>query len=118
MSTQQTAQAFTELCRAGRYEEAGEKFWSDDVVSIEPMPGEMQRLEGRQAVKAKGEWWAANHEVHGSKVEGPFVNGDQFTLAFDLDVTPKGKPRVTMREHALFTVKDGKIVEERFFYGE
>jgi ketosteroid isomerase-like protein len=25
--------------------------------------------------------------------------------------------RMQMDEHALYTVKDGKIVEERFFYG-
>ena len=51
------------------------------------------------------------------KTEGPFVHGDQFTLRFTMDVTPKGGARMTMDETALYTVKNGKVVEERFFYG-
>ena len=33
-------------------------------------------------------------------------------------MTPKASgQRVTMDETALYTIKDGKIAEERFFYG-
>jgi hypothetical protein len=117
MSTQEVAKTFTELCKAGKFEAAGKQFWSDDVVSIEPMSGDMARLQGQKALEAKGVWWAENHQVHGVKVEGPFVNGDQFILRFELDVTPKGKPRATMTETGLYTVKNGKVVEERFFFG-
>lgn len=117
MNTQDLAKQFTELCNAGKFEEAGAKFWSDDIVSVEPMTGEMAMLKGRAAVTGKGKWWAENHQVHGCKVEGPFMNGDQFALRFELDVTPKGKDRMTMREFGLFTVKNGKIAEERFFFG-
>jgi ketosteroid isomerase-like protein len=44
------------------------------------------------------------------------VNGDQFALRFSMDVTPKGGARLQMDEIGLYTVRDGKIVEERFFY--
>lgn len=49
--------------------------------------------------------------------EGPFVNGDQFILRFAMDVTPKGQARIQMNEMGLYTVKGGKVTEERFYYG-
>jgi ketosteroid isomerase-like protein len=55
--------------------------------------------------------------VHDSKVEGPYVNGDEFTVRFVMDLTNKESgQRMTMDEIALYRVKDGKIAEERFFY--
>ena len=30
-------------------------------------------------MRAKGQWWAENHEVHGATVEGPLVAGSYFT---------------------------------------
>jgi ketosteroid isomerase-like protein len=118
MDTAEIASRFVALCKQGKFDEAGDSFWSDDIVSIENMEGPMARLEGRAAVKGKGEWWYANHEVHGGETHGPYVNGDQFAVRFDLDVTPKATgQRMQMQEIGLYTVKEGKIVEERFFYG-
>lgn len=117
MSTQEIAKSFTSLCRAGKFEEAGRKFWSDRAVSIEPMTGPMARLEGRAALEDKGKWWAENNTVHGVKVEGPFVNGDEFTIRFEMDVTPKGKERTKMVEVGLYRVKDEKVIEEKFYAG-
>ena len=117
MDAKTVAEDFTALCKAGQLDEAGEKYWSQDVKSIEPM-GDMAVSDGLAAVKAKGQWWYANHEVHSVGVEGPFVNGDQFALRFDMDVTMKANgQRMQMKEVGLYTVKDGKVVEERFFYG-
>lgn len=117
MDTTQLAHAFTDLLKRGAFEEAGRSHWADDVVSLEPMSGDMAVARGRAAVEAKGAWWYANHTVHKAEVEGPFVHGDQFALRFAIDVTPKGQARMTMTEIGLYTVKAGKIVEERFFYG-
>jgi len=116
MNTQEIAKSFTDLCKAGKFDDAGTTFWSEDIVSLEPMTGEMARLQGRKAVEGKGKWWADNHEVHSVKVEGPFVHGDEFTVRFELDVTPKGKSRMTMKEIGLYKVKNGKVVEEKFFF--
>jgi predicted ester cyclase len=86
-------------------------------VSLEAMDGPMARIQGTDAVKAKSEWWYANHTVHSSTAEGPFVNGDQFAVQFSMDITDKatGK-RVQMKEVGLYTVNNGKIVEEKFMY--
>ncbi len=114
MDIKALAKAFTGLCAEGKFDEAGERFWSNDIVSREPVPGGV--TEGRAAVKRKGEQWAAQHEIHGAKVQGPFVGGDQFVVRFTMDITPKGQSRLTMDEVGVYTVKDGKIVDESFFY--
>ena len=115
-TTQQVADDLVALCKQGQFDESGEKYWADDVVSLEPMPGDMARIQGKDGVRAKGEWWAANHEIHGVEVEGPYVHGDQFVVRFKMELTPKGGERISMDEVGLYTVRDGKIVEERFFY--
>ena len=116
MDTKEVAKAFTALCAKGEFDAAGQKFWSDDVVSREPMPGDMARTEGRKAALGKGEWWYANHTVHEAKVEGPYVHGNQFVVRFTMDVTPKNGKRVTMDELGVYTVANGRIVDEAFFY--
>lgn len=111
------AEDFTAMCKAGQLDEAGEKYWAHNVVSIEPMEGDMARAEGIDALRAKGEWWYGAHEVHSVAVTGPCVNGHQFTVAFQMDITNKESGvRMQMEETALYTVADGKITEERFFY--
>lgn len=117
MNTKEVAQAVAALCKEGRHDEAGKQFWADDVVSLEDMEGPMARAEGRAALEAKSAWWYDNHEVHAATTEGPYVHGDQFALSFSMDVTPKASgKRMQMTEMGLYTVRDGKIVEERFFY--
>jgi hypothetical protein len=117
MNTKEIAKAFTDLCAKGEFDAAGQKFWSNDVVSLEDMPGDGARVEGRKGVEAKGAAWYANHTVHEARVEGPYVHGPQFAVRFILDVTPKGGKRISMDEIGLYTVANGKIVEERFLYG-
>jgi len=117
MTTKDIAIAFADLCKAGKLDEAGHRFWSDDIVSIEAMEGPMARVEGRAAVDAKSAWWCANHTQHAVTTEGPYVNGDQFALRFAMDITPKDTgQRTSHTEIALYTVRDEKVVEERFFY--
>ncbi len=111
-----------ELCKQGKFEEATNTLYSQDIVSIEAgggggMPA---RMEGLDAIRKKGEWWVANHEIHSVEVEGPWPNNDRFIVRFKMDVTPKAGPmagkRITMDETGLYTVKDGKVTEESFFY--
>ncbi len=111
-----------ELCRAGKNTEAIDTLYSPNIVSIEAAsgPNMSARTDGIAAVKGKSEWWVANHEVHKAEAHGPFPNGDRFIVRFIYDVTAKAGPmagkRFTMDEAALYAVKDGKIVQEEFFY--
>ena len=115
-TTQEIAADLVAMCKRGEFDASGEKYWADDVVSLEATPGDMARIEGKAGVRGKGEWWAANHEIHDVTVEGPYVNGDQFAVRFRMDITPKGGERLQMDEIGVYTVRNGKIAEERFFY--
>ncbi|HEY4029722.1 MAG TPA: nuclear transport factor 2 family protein [Caulobacteraceae bacterium] len=118
MTTQDTANALVAMWKAGEYDESGEKYWAEDVCSVEPM-GDNPEIHGKDAARAKGEWWNKTHEIHSAEVEGPYVNGDQFVVRFKFDVTVRdGGQRMTLDEMAVYTVKAGKIAEERFFYGQ
>lgn len=55
--------------------------------------------------------------MHNFKVEGPYVHGDQFVVRFKSEVTPKGQKPLRLDEVGLYTVRNGKIVEESFFVG-
>lgn len=116
MTTAEIAADFAAMCIAGEWDDAGKKYWSPDIVSVEAQ-GPDPVAHGLAAVHAKGEWWYANHEIHSVEASGPFVNGDQFIMRFKMDLTfkPSGE-RMQNDEDGLYTVKDGKIVEERFFY--
>jgi hypothetical protein len=116
MTTQDIADDLVALCAAGKFDEAGEKYWANDVISREAMQGPMAVIQGIDAVRGKGEWWAGAHEIHDSRVAGPYVNGDQFLVRFTMDLTAKESgQRIKMDEMGLYTVRDGKIVEESFF---
>ena len=117
MTTLELAKDFTDLLKQNDHDGAAEKYNDDDIVSYEALDGPMAVCEGKEAVKQKSEWWRANHEVHGGSVEGPFVNGDQFAVRFTMDITPNATgQRITMDEVGVYTVEDGKIIEERFYY--
>jgi ketosteroid isomerase-like protein len=117
MTNAEAIKAFTDLLKAGKHEEAAQAFNAPGIVSLEAMDGPMARLEGTEAVKAKSDWWYANHEVHDVTTEGPYINGDQFAVVFMMDITTKQTgERVKMNEVGLYTMKDGKVVEEKFMY--
>jgi ketosteroid isomerase-like protein len=119
MTTQEVANKLVQLCSQGQFDEAADSLYSPDIVSVEPgaPPGMSRESKGLAAVKAKGEWWTNNHDVHSVSVEGPLVAGQHFAVTFKMDVTykPEGK-RFQMEEIALYRVADGKIVQEEFFY--
>jgi hypothetical protein len=107
------------LCREGRNGDAIERFYSKHIVSIEPTGSEAMPAESRgiDAVHKKHDWWTANMEVHSAEVRGPFVGNDEFAVYYDYDTTfkPSGQ-RSSMKEMALYTVQNGEIVREEFFY--
>jgi len=117
MSIREIAEDVVAMARAGNLDGIGAKYWDEDVISFEAMDGPMAVTDGREAVEGKSDWWNAAHDVHSVEAHGPFVNGDQFAVRFVMDVTNKESgERITMDEVALYTVDDGRIVEERFFY--
>ena len=120
MTTQEIANRLVELCRTGAWDKAFEELYSKDAVSIE-MPGGPwpERCEGMEAIAAKGETWQGMvEEFHGVEVSDPLVAGEHFTCTMTMDITMKGMPRARNEEICVYTVKDGKIVTEQFFYSQ
>jgi ketosteroid isomerase-like protein len=119
MTTQEVANKLVEMCNKGDFGGAVGALYSEDIVSTEAgaPPGQSRETKGIEAVKGKSEWWAANHEVHSMKIEGPLVAGSHFAVTFKMDATfkPQNK-RFQMEEIAVYKVVDGKIAEEEFFY--
>ena len=102
--------------------EAVDALYAPDVVSIdahgdEHMPARMQ---GIDAVRGKNQWFFDNHQVHSTAADGPYPHGDRFIVRFTMDITPRTGPmagrRMKAEEAGLYTVRDGKIVQEEFFY--
>ena len=119
MTTQEVADQLVQLCKEGKFSEAVATLYSEEIVSVEAgaPPGQSRETKGLDGVKAKGEWWVANHENHTAVVEGPLVAGSHFSVAFKFEVTFKPQNRrFLMEEIALYKVADGKVVYEEFFY--
>ena len=123
MNTKEVADKLVSLCQEHKNAEAIDALYDKDIVSVEAQPGGPDmpaEQRGIDAIRGKNEWWMANHEVHSGKAEGPFVNGDRFAVIFDYDVTAKAGPqagnRFQMKEVAVYTVGNGKIVREEFLY--
>jgi ketosteroid isomerase-like protein len=118
MSTMDIANKLVELCRQGNNQDA-KSMYAADAVSVEAFapPGMERESKGLAAIQAKGEWWRANHEIHSANVTGPWPNGDRFVVGFQYEVTnkPSGQ-RMKMDEVGLYTIANGKIVREEFFY--
>ncbi len=118
MNPNEVAHVFTAMLKAGDHAGAAEKFNAADIVSLEAMDGPMARIQGTAALKAKSDWWYANHDIHSLLTEGPYTNGNQFAVTFVVDLTAKASgQRMNMREIGLYTVSGNKIVTEQFFYG-
>lgn len=116
MTVTEIAKDLVALCKQGQFEEAMPRYYADDIVSVEA-DGPNPESRGIEAVKEKSKWWMENMTVHSVEVFGPFTNGDQFVAGFHMDVTNKmDGERSQMSEVGVYTVRDSKIVDERFFY--
>lgn len=118
MTLTEVAQALVDGCRAGKETENLDRLYAPDAVSVEARDnGEGRIAEGVDAIKAKHAWWEQNTTLHSAEVEGPFPHGDdRFAVIFRMDATMFGE-RSQMAEVAVYTVADGRIVREEFFYG-
>ncbi len=119
MTTTEVAAQLLALCREGKHIEAVDTLYADDVVSVEPEDlGPLAReLRGKEAVMSKNVWWYGVNEVHSFTAAGPYVNRDSFALQLTFDFTnQESGARMLFDEVALFTVVDGKIAREEYFY--
>ena len=123
MNAMELGAKLVQMVNTGREGESAfvEDYYADNIVSIEgggDDSGIPARLEGIDAIRGKHNWWYDNNEVHGTEAVGPYVGhrDDQFVVKFVLDTTPRGGERLQMEEVGLFTIENGKIVQEEYLY--
>jgi ketosteroid isomerase-like protein len=120
MNVREIGNKLVGFCREGRNLESIDMLYSPDIVSIEAgaPPGQERVVKGIDAVRAKNKWWTENHEIHSAETSDPYPHGDdRFAVRFVYDVTDKSSGnRMKMDEVAVFTVANGKVVREEFFY--
>ena len=119
MTSLEIGKELVALCRQQKNLEAIEKLYSPAIESVEamevPQIGKVQK--GIEAIKKKNQRWIENSQIHSFELNGPFPNGDQFIVHFTYDFTSKQTgTRMTMSEMGLYTVHNGKITKEAFFY--
>jgi predicted ester cyclase len=124
--TDRVAKRLVELCRAGKNHEAIAELYAENarhVEAMDPPPGVPYKrvTEGRSALLQKSEHFEKNVTVHSSSITDPMSNGDEFACQMTMDRTSKDGPmagqRMQMSEYAVYTVKNGKITEGKFYYG-
>ena len=119
MTTQEIGKRYVALCQQGKNDACLEELYAKNAVSVEAAmpPGIDRTSKGLDAIRAKGKDWGESHVVHKAEVTGPFPNENRFAVHFTFDVTdkPSGK-RTKMDEVGLFTIENGKITREEFFY--
>lgn len=101
---------------SGKAMEAFEKYYADDVVmqenSDEPRRGKAANR------KAEEEFFASVEKWNGGACTASAVNGDVTFSEWEYDLTFKGGTRVKMNQVAVRHWKNGKIVNERFYYNK
>ena len=119
---QAVGKKLVEYCRKGLNLDAIASLYDKNIVSVEAIssPDMPAEVRGVEQVVAKNKWWYENNDVHHTTADGPFPNGDRFAVIFRYETTPKTGPRKGQRnkfeEVAVYTVKNGRIVREEFFY--
>jgi len=115
MTVEEIGQDVAALCRELKFAEAIQTYYAPDVVSTEAQ-GEERTVQGVEAVLAKGDWFDRTFETLSVEIEGPWVNEPFFVLRFTIRVKERESgAEQSMDELALYEVRDGKIVSDRFF---
>ncbi|HEX7673707.1 MAG TPA: nuclear transport factor 2 family protein [Bdellovibrio sp.] len=117
--TLEVGKKLVDYCKSNQVLKAVQELYSEDIISQEAMesPEMPSQVKGLEAIKKKNKQWEDSMEVHSSQVDGPFPLGDRFAVHFKYDTTDKKtNKRWQMEEVALYTVKNGKIIKEEFFY--
>lgn len=115
-SVAEIGRSLVDMFNRGLLHEIEERWWSPKITSIE---GSGQAWDGRKAVEGKNQWWLSQNRMVNGSAEGPYVGATGFAVKFHLEVEEKATGRRTiMDEVGVYTVRDGKIVQEEFMYGQ
>ncbi len=118
MTTQEIAKKLMELCNEGKYEEAHDSLYDANVLSVEMDESMGEReVRGIDKVKAKGMAWAQMFSSPATSwCEEPIISGNSFACKMGFSGIGHNREEIKGEELAVYVTKDGKIVEERFYW--
>ena len=120
MTTEQIAKRLHELCSQNQYEQCYKELFHPEAKATEPPLAEVpgpREVQGIPAFMEKGKQFNDMiEEMHGGYVGEPKVFGNYIFMDMGLDATFKGQGRMKMDEMVKYTVVDGKIVQEEYFF--
>ena len=119
MTLKEIADDLVAGCREDRARANLDRLYAADAVSVEAADmGQGREAAGLDAIRAKHDWWEANMEMLGGSVTGPMLHGDdRFAVIFRMKAREKATGNVSeMEEVAIYTVTDGRITREEFYY--
>lgn len=114
MSTRENVQAVIDGILGGRILETFDRYYADDVVMSEN--GTAERV-GKAANRDYEENFVNSVQFHAASVGRVLVDGDHAAVEWTLEFTPQGGQRITQRQVALQTWREGLIVREDFYHG-
>jgi ketosteroid isomerase-like protein len=119
MTTHEVAAQLVALCRDGKYLDAVDTLYADDIVSIEAVDyqGLGREMRGKDAIVAKNAGWLRDNDVHTVTVKGPFVSPETFAVHYSFEWTQRATgEHVKFGEVGVYAVENGKITREEFLY--
>lgn len=117
MTTQEVADKFYEYMQQGDFGGIYAELYSPDATSEEAPGPDWPKATGMMEIQQKGKKWnEIVKEMHGGTTAKPVVAGEYFTSFMTMDYTNNKDQRINMEEIGLYTVKNGKIISEQFFY--
>jgi ketosteroid isomerase-like protein len=122
MELMETASALVAGCRDGRDTENLDTLYAPDAVSVEAVEmaeaGKGRETHGIDGIRAKHEWWNSTMEMLGGQISDPMPHGeDRFAVIFRMKAKDKASGHVMdMEEVGIYTVANGKITREEFYY--
>lgn len=118
MTTQEVANRLVDLCREGKHEQAVQELYSPDIVSVEPEGAPNRIVKGLEGIVEKSvKFESMIEKVNSSFISDPIVAENFFSCTMLMNIQMKGAPvAIDMDEVCVYTVNNGKIVREEFFY--
>lgn len=115
MTTLEVAQSLIALLRQSRNVEAYNTLYAAETECVEADPKRSRT--GLPRLTADMQAFADAHEFHYTRIEGPMVVGETFAVALSFRATPRsGAASFDVHEIGVYTVRNGKIIREQFFY--
>lgn len=118
MTNQEIADKLYQYCKENQYFDAHGELYAENAISTErDMTGEIETIEGIDAIKQKSvNFQNMIEEIHSGYVNEPKVFGNNIFMEMGLDVTMKGQGRMAINEMCHYVVENEKIISERFYY--